>query len=91
MVELNWTVEAQTWLKDIHDYIAADNPAAATRVVEGIYAKAQLLRDFPDIGYRYRQVEEGEIRILLYGHYRIAYLHRLAAMTVDIVPWCAPY
>jgi hypothetical protein len=24
MVEINWTNEAEIWLKDIHDYIALD-------------------------------------------------------------------
>lgn len=85
MVELNWTAEAQTWLRDIFDYIAAENPKAAARVVAGIHEKARLLGRFPDMGYRYRQVEEGEIRILLYGHYRIAYLHRQTAGRVDIL------
>jgi len=53
MADINWTSEAEKWLKDIYDYIAQDNPTAASRVVEGIYKKAQLLRDFPEIGYRY--------------------------------------
>ncbi|MDP3281230.1 MAG: hypothetical protein U1D41_13430 [Nitrosomonas sp.] len=39
------------------------------------------LRDFPEIGYRYRIEAEGEIRILLYGHYRIAYLLRSPTST----------
>lgn len=43
MAEINWTYEAEKWLKDIHDYIALDNPSAAKRVVEGIYDKAQIL------------------------------------------------
>jgi len=85
MVELRWTNEAQTWLRDIFDYIAAENPQAAASVVEGIYAKSQVLLRFPDVGYRYRQDEEGEIRILLYGHYRIAYLHRQDNESVDIL------
>jgi len=72
MVELRWTHEAHTWLRDIFDYIAADNPQAATRIVEGIHTQAQVLLSFPDVGYHYRQVEEGEIRILLYGHYRLS-------------------
>jgi plasmid stabilization system protein ParE len=46
MAALNWTEEAQRWLRDIFDYIATDNPTAAARTV----------------------------RILHYGHYRIAYL-----------------
>ena len=74
MVEIRWTIEAEVWLRDIYDYIARDNPSAAAKVVDGIYEKTQLLKEYPEIGYKYRSESEGEIRILLYGHYRIAYL-----------------
>lgn len=42
MAEIVWTEEAEQWLRDIHDYIAADNPAAAAKVVAGIFEKAQV-------------------------------------------------
>jgi len=84
MAEIRWTVEAETWLKDIYDYIAQDNPSAAAGVVEGIYEKAQLLKNYPEIGYNYRSEPEGEIRILLYGHYRIAYLLGVFHGALDI-------
>ena len=74
MAQIRWTEEADNWLRDIFDYIASDNPDAAKNVVTGIYEKAQLLHQFPEIGYAYRSEPEGEIRILLYGHYRIAYM-----------------
>jgi plasmid stabilization system protein ParE len=74
MAEIRWTEEAHRWLRDIFEYIAADNADAAQKVVTGIYEKAQLLRRFPEMGYKYRIEPEGEVRILLYGHYRIAYL-----------------
>jgi len=74
MATITWTEEAERWLKDIHDYIAQENPTAALDVVEGIYERAQILATFPEIGHTYRTEPEGEIRILLYGHYRIAYL-----------------
>lgn len=35
MAEIRWTEEARRWLRDIHDYIAADNPDAARKVVSG--------------------------------------------------------
>jgi plasmid stabilization system protein ParE len=76
MAEITWTVEAERWLKDIYYYIAQDNPEAAATVVEGIYQRAQILTAFPEIGHKYRSEPEGDIRILLYGHYRIAYLIR---------------
>ena len=74
MAEIRWTEESAQWLRDIHDYIAADNPVAAANVVSSIYEKAQLLTDNPEIGHKYRSVSGHEVRILLYGHYRITYL-----------------
>ena len=76
MAKIRWTPEAEKWLRDIHDYIARDNENAAQRVIIEIYKKAQILSDFPEIGYKYRSEPEGDIIILLYGHYRIAYLIR---------------
>ena len=74
MAEINWTWEAQSWLKDIYDYIAADNPDAAARTVNGIYQEAQLLKQHPEAGYKYESEASRTVRILLYGHYRITYL-----------------
>lgn len=84
MAEINWTREAVAWLRDIHDYIALDNPAAAIRVVTGIQERTQVLREFPEIGYKYRSESEGDVRILLYGRYRIAYLIK-SPESVDIL------
>jgi plasmid stabilization system protein ParE len=75
MAEIAWTEEAQRWLADIFEYIATDNPAAAARTVQGIYDRAQVLATFPEIGQRYLGATRN-VRILLYGHYRIAYLVR---------------
>jgi len=47
--------------------------------------EAQVLTVFPEIGYRYRIVDEGEIRVLLYGHYRIAYLCHVDADCVEVL------
>ncbi len=68
MAEIEWTEETQMWLKDIFDFIANDNPSVAANVVEDIYERAQVLRDFPRIGHRYELVDDREVRILLYGH-----------------------
>ena len=72
MAQVVWTAEARRWLQDIYDYIAADDEEAAHRTVLAIHERAEILLTFPEIGYRYRQ--RPEIRVLLYGHYRIAYL-----------------
>lgn len=53
-------------------------------VVE-IYEKGETLKHFPKIGYKYRNEGDSEIRILLYGHYRIAYFINKAEHLLDIV------
>lgn len=53
MARIAWTAEAGNWLKDIYDYIAADNPQAAADTIDGIYARAQALTEFPELGARY--------------------------------------
>ncbi len=74
MAKIIWTSESERWLRDIFDFISEDNQDAAIKVVEGIYKKAQILLEHPKIGYIYEHEVEQEIRILLYGHYRITYL-----------------
>ncbi len=90
MAEITWTAEAERWLKNIYDYIAQDHWEAATTVIEGIYQRAQILLVFPEIGHKYRSEPEGDIRILLYGHYRIAYLIR-EQERIDTwgISWCS--
>lgn len=74
MAKIVWTENARQWLREIRDYIAEDNPGAAIRTIEGIYEKVQLLAKFPELGYRYEHPDHPGIRILLFGHYRIAYI-----------------
>lgn len=74
MVELNWTYEAEQWLHDIYDYISKENPQAALQTIESIYKRVQILKEFPESGYCYNRNHSHNIGILLYGHYRIAYL-----------------
>lgn len=42
MAKIRWTREAEKWLREIYDHIAQDNPAAAERVVTGIFRKVQV-------------------------------------------------
>jgi plasmid stabilization system protein ParE len=75
MATIAWTAEAQRWLEDIFEYIALENPQAAARTVQEIYQRAQVLVTHPEIGHRYL-ASRRNVRLLLYGHYRIAYLVR---------------
>ncbi|MEM9368953.1 MAG: type II toxin-antitoxin system RelE/ParE family toxin [Planctomycetota bacterium] len=74
MAKIEWTAEAEHRLRAVHDYIAEDNAAAATKVVIEIYEKVQLLTTHPHLGQRYEPIIDREVREVLYGHYRIPYL-----------------
>lgn len=84
MGKVDWTAEASLWLQRIYEYIAADDADAAMRTVRGILTKAQLLGQLPEIGQRYGQAADRNIRVLRYGHYRIAYLVKSAG-DVDVL------
>lgn len=71
MAKIVWTTEAERWLLKIHDYIAPDSPVNAFNVVKSIY-----LERFPLVGHAYRSSSGRDVRILLWGHYRIVYLIR---------------
>lgn len=73
MAKVVWTEESLRWLENIFEYIAEDNLQTAVETVQGIYDRAQSLIDFPEMGQRY-QGSQRNVRILLYGHYRIAYI-----------------
>ena len=74
MAEITWTLESERWLREIYDYIATHDSQAATRLVEGIHERVQILRQFPLLGHIYEGHTGQHIRILHYGHYRIVYL-----------------
>ena len=83
MVEITWTEKAKYSLKNIYEYIVLDNPVAAEKVVTEIYKQVDLLNLFPLMGYQFEHASRQNIRILLYGHYRIAY--RVNNDSIDIL------
>jgi plasmid stabilization system protein ParE len=52
LAKVVWTAEAEERLKEIHDYVALDKPAAAFRLVESIYRRVEILATFSDLGHR---------------------------------------
>lgn len=73
MVPIEWSIEAERGLSDIHAYIAEHNPAAADRTIRGILKRADQLARFPQLGPPLAGYEARGLRQLVYGHYRIIY------------------
>jgi len=71
--EVVWAESALHWLREIHGYIARDNPEAAMGVVRGIVERTAQLAEFPESGQLLALRGFRNLRVLLFGHYRIAY------------------
>ena len=69
-------------LLEIHDYIAQDNPAAATRQVQAIAHGCQTLADMPGIGRERSDIRSG-MRMWPVGAYLV--LHRKVPGGVEVV------
>jgi len=74
--------EADADLEEIWCYVAADDPAAADRLVDSFVERFTMLADFPDIGRRRDELAPG-IRSVPVGAYVIFY--RMFEDTVQIV------
>jgi addiction module RelE/StbE family toxin len=68
-----WSPLAIGRTTEIAEYIAQDNPSAATSWVETLFDKVQLLKSSPKSGRRVPETHREDIRELIYGNYRIIY------------------
>ena len=73
MVKLFWTDESIHWLKEIHTYISKENKTAARKVIADIIDQANKVTSFPLMGQKLSDWPQENIRMILYGHYRIVY------------------
>ena len=84
MAQIVWTEPALSDLDAIADYIALDNPEAACKLVQRIFAHVDQLETHPESGpksaelkgWRYRQIVEPPCRVFYrYEDDRVYILH----------------
>jgi plasmid stabilization system protein ParE len=66
-------------------YIAKDNPTAARRWVDDLFAAVTTLARLPGRGRRVPELPRADVRELLFGNYRVIYrieARRVAVLTV---------
>ncbi|MEM1204639.1 MAG: type II toxin-antitoxin system RelE/ParE family toxin [Acidobacteriota bacterium] len=73
MATVKWTEEAESTLRDVHDYISRNRPTTARRTIESILSKVSGLAAYPTLGQRYPYDPNRDVHVLTYGHFRIAY------------------
>lgn len=80
---LHWTARAEARLRRIQDYIAEDNPSAATRMIERILKRSLMIPAAPSAGRRVPEHDRDDIRDIFEHPYRIIY--RLKPRQIDVI------
>lgn len=70
---MEWSPLALERASDIARYIAKDNPDAAERWVNELFAAVERLTEFPESGRVVPEVGVRRIRELIFGAYRVIY------------------
>jgi toxin ParE1/3/4 len=79
---LRLSAQADRDMREIVEFIARDNPAAAERVGLTLLERAELLKTFPTLGRRVRGTRED--RVLVEGSILIFYRPDATARVVEI-------
>ena len=73
MARLEFSILAESDLRDIADFIALDNPTAAIELVSTIKDTCQRLASFPDLGVSRPRFQGGDLRSFAVERYLIFY------------------
>ena len=73
MAEIGWSLKAENDLNEIIDYIAQDSLEYALSFYEEIREKLDNLNNFPKMGRRVPELDDSNIRELLFRNYRLIY------------------
>ena len=85
MALIRWTEKSLLHLEQIHGWISRDSALQAGRIVEQIWQRTQVLSDFPRSGHFWKAEGDAEVRLLFYGHHKVAYRFDPSADTVDVL------
>ena len=78
-----WTPRAQRRLRQIHDYIALDQPQNAVTWIERLLNRGEQIADQPRSGRVVPEYQLDTIREVFEGAYRIIY--RVRAHQIDVL------
>jgi addiction module RelE/StbE family toxin len=73
MVQLNWTLQATSDLKDIAEYISKDSKKYAKLQIIRIKSRTKILNSQVYSGKIVPEIDKQNIRELIEGNYRIIY------------------
>ena len=71
--QIVWTLRSRQDLRNIASFIAKDNPTAALKFGDLIFARVDMLEKFPEIGRIVPERNQPYIREIVVKPYRIVY------------------
>lgn len=72
-IQLEWSDEALEDIESIATYIEKDSPIYAKSVVFKIFEKAEIIRDFTELGRIVPELNDSTIREIFVYSYRLIY------------------
>ena len=84
-MKIIWSPLAVDRVSEIAGYIAQDNPVAAESWIKAVFERVAKLKRFPESGRIVPETDNGTMRELIYGNYRIIYRleeKRISVLTV---------
>lgn len=72
-LKLEWSKEALEDIESIATYIEKDSPAYAKSVVSAFFGKAEILKDFTELGRKIPELNDINIREIFVYSYRLIY------------------
>ncbi|NBB87131.1 MAG: type II toxin-antitoxin system RelE/ParE family toxin [Bacteroidetes bacterium] len=85
MAEVVWTPRAYADLEAIGDYYAQEAPGYAETVVRKLLGATEQLESFPASGRMVPEIEDEDLREVIYRNYRIIYMHLLEEDKVEVL------
>jgi plasmid stabilization system protein ParE len=77
-----WTAASARRIEEIRDFVAVDDPAAASRLAAELVTLGESLRTLPLRGRRVPEFADRELRELILRNYRMVYRVRGSAVEV---------
>lgn len=72
-ITLEWSEEALEDIESIATYIEKDSPTYAKSVVSKFFEKAEILKDFTELGRKVPEINDMNIREIFVYSYRLIY------------------
>ena len=82
---VQWSASALDRLIEILDFIAQENPKAASRTVDEILERVEILAEFPRMGPAFSEESGPDLRKLILDDYLVVYQVRQGKRVVSVI------